>query len=148
MDTPLDEDRSPALDVTIAEIRYWVPTIADVAQVTEHGDGQTISIVPHAVGACPVSVTLKGTGRFDVVIAGERYEDRALDSLDQMVPFLERIADGEVVQRRWVSTATGAPLGVETLVRLGDGVLLRNGPAPDGGVEGSDRHFLPYRRRP
>ena len=150
MDTLRDDYRPSAFDATIAEVRYWAPTITDVARVTEQdeGDGWTISILPHASGACPVAVTLKPTGRLDLVIAGERYEDVVLNSPNQVVPLLERIVGGDVVQRRWVSRATGAHLGVETLVRLGDGLLLSDGPPPAGGAERRDRHFLPYRRRP
>lgn len=150
MDTSPDGCRSSLIDATIAEIRYWVPTITDVARVTERdgGDGWTLSIVPHAAAACPVAITLKATGRFDLVLAGERYRDCALESLDQIVPLLERVVAGEVVQRRWASAATGLHQGVETLVGPGDGRLWRNGPEPDGGGARRDRHFLPYRRRP
>jgi hypothetical protein len=140
---------STPVSATIEQLRYWVPTIKDVARVIESdgpGDGWTLSIVPAVVTACPVAITLQQSGRFDILIAGETYTDCALGSLDQIVALLERIADGHVVQRRWVSRATGVETGVETMVPLGAGLVWRNGPEPDGGSERRDRHFLPYRR--
>lgn len=140
---------STPVSATIEQLRYWVPTIKDVARVIESddmGNGWTLNIVPKVASACPVAITLRESGRFDIVIAGEGYADRGFGSLDQIVALLERIADGRVVQRRWVSRATGAETGVETMVPLGDGLVWRNGPEPDGASERRDRHFLPYRR--
>lgn len=137
------------VSATIEQLRYWVPTIKDVARVSERGetgDGWTLSIVPTASSACPVLITLKDTGRFDISIAGETYGDRALGALDQIVALLELIADGKVVQRRWLSTVTGATVGIETMIPLGNGLTWSNGPAPGGVSEWRDRHFLPYRR--
>lgn len=151
MNTLPEGHRPSAVEATIEQLRYWVPTITDVARVAERagsGDGWTLSIEPRVAAACPVTITLKETGRFDLVVAGERYADCALGALDQIVHLLERITDGQVIQRRWVSMATGADQGVETLVRLGSGLVWRDGAEPDGGAEHHDRHFLPYRRQP
>lgn len=142
--------RSPPVLAAIEQIRYWVPSIADVAHVYEGKDEDEeswlLSIEPSTAAACPVAIALKDNGRFDISIAGETYEDRALGTLDQLVLLLERIADGHVVQRRWVSAATGVPHGVETVVSLGTGGEWRDGAEPDGAAERHDRHFLPYRR--
>lgn len=140
--------RGPSVEATVEQIRYWVPTVADVARTVEARDGESwlLSLEPHLVTACPVAIALKQSGRFDISLAGETYEDRTLDGLDQLVALLERIVDGGVIQRRWVSSITGVSHGVETHVRLGSGLVWRNGPAPDGGLHSSDRHFLPYRR--
>lgn len=140
---------STPVSATIEQLRYWVPTIKDVARVIESegaGGSWTLSIVPTVATACPVAITLQQSGRFDIHIAGETYTDRELSSLDQIVALLERIADGRVVQRRWVSRATGVETGIETMVPLGAGLVWRNGLEPDGGSERRDRHFLPYRR--
>jgi hypothetical protein len=137
-----------SVQATIEQLRYWVPTIKDVARVFEGKDEQSflLSIEPNVAAACPVAIAIKGNGRFDIAIAGETYEDRILASLDQFVLLLERIADGHVVQRRWASTVTGVPQGIETIVTLGPDLLGRVGPTPNGGAERRDRHFLPYRR--
>lgn len=139
-----------SIEVTIEQIRYWVPTINDVASMVEAREGHSwlLSIEPHLAAACPVAIALRQDGRFDMSLAGETYEDCTLQSLDQLVLLLERIVDGDVIQRRWVSAATGLAQGIETFVRLGPGITWRNGPEPDGGVERRDRHFLPYRRSP
>ncbi|MBN8910981.1 MAG: hypothetical protein J0H65_02790 [Rhizobiales bacterium] len=141
--------RGPSVEATIEQIRYWVPTISDVAHTVEAREGESwlLSLEPHLATACPVAVALRQTGRFDISLAGETYEDRALETLDQLVLLLERVVDGGVIQRKWVSMATGAAQGLETHVHLGPGLVLRNGPAPDGDAECRDRHFLPYRRR-
>lgn len=137
-----------AVQAAIEQLRYWVPTIKDVARVFEGRDEESflLSIEPKVAAACPVAIAIRDNGRFDIAIAGETYEDRILSTLDQIVLLLERIADGHVIQRRWISLATGVPQSVETIVALGSGDVWREGRAPDGGAERQDRHFLPYRR--
>lgn len=137
-----------AVQAAIEQLRYWVPTIKDVARVFEGRDEESflLSIEPKVAAACPVAIAIRDNGRFDIAIAGETYEDRILSTLDQIVLLLERIADGHVIQRRWISLATGVPQSVETIVALGSGDVWREGRAPDGGAERHDRHFLPYRR--
>jgi hypothetical protein len=137
-----------AVQATIEQLRYWVPTIKDVARVFEGKDEEhfLLSIEPKVSGACPVAIAIRGNGRFDLAVAGETYEDRVLSSLDEIVVLLERITEGHVVQRRWMSTTTGVPLAVETLIRLGADNIWRDGIAAGDGGERRDRHFLPYRR--
>jgi hypothetical protein len=149
MSTTPEGFRGPSVEATIEQIRYWVPTISDVARAVEARDGESwlLSLEPHLATACPVAIALRQSGRFDISLAGETYEDLALETLDQLVLLLERIVDGGVVQRKWTSAATGVAQGIETHVRLGSGLSWRNGPAPDGGAECRDRHFLPYRRQ-
>ena len=149
MNTTPEGLHAPSVEATIEQLRYWVPTITDVARALEARDDASwfLSIEPHLEAACPVAIALKQTGRFDISVAGETYDDRALASLGQLVLLLERITDGQVIQRRWVSSATGADQGIETIVRLGQGAVWRGGREPDGGAEHRDRHFLPYRRR-
>ena len=100
--------RGPSVEATIEQIRYWVPTVADVARAVEarESDSWLLSIEPHLATACPVAVVLRQDGQFDISIAGETYEDCTLESLDRLVIMLERITDGHVVQRRWISAAT------------------------------------------
>lgn len=141
--------RGPSVEATIEQIRYWVPTVADVARVVEarEGDSWLLSLEPNLSSACPVAVALRQSGRFDISIAGETYEDRVLESLEHLVLLLERISDGHVIQRRWVSAATGQPHSIETLVIMGPDRLWREGQEADASAERHDRHFLPYRRR-
>jgi hypothetical protein len=148
--TTTSEGFHPSLvQATIEEIRYWVPTIKDVARVFEGNDDESwlLSIEPNIRSACPVAIALKQNGRFDISIAGETYDDRVLQTLDQIVLMLERIADGHVIQRRWMSSATGVHQSIETIVALAPGLDWRGGPEPVAQVvERHDRHFLPYRR--
>lgn len=137
-----------AVQAAIEQIRYWVPTIKDVANVFEGKDDVAwlLSIEPKVSAACPVAIAVKPDGRFDISIAGETYENRVPATLDQIVQLLERICEGRVVQRQWMSTATGAARSTETLVTLASG-LWQAGATPDEEIcERRDRHFLPYRR--
>ena len=138
-----------SLQATIEQLRYWMPTVADVAHIweSEGGGAWCFSLKPRAKGACPVSVMLGESGHFDLTIAGKTYEHCVLNQLDHLLPLIERITDGHVLQRHWASRATGVSLGVETIVSLGPGRVWRAGAiAPDGDAVSSDRHFVPYRR--
>lgn len=139
----------PSVQATIMQLRYWIPTIADVAHVAEQEqeDRWCFILVPRAEGACPLSVTVYESGRLDFTIAGATYTDRALEQLDQLLPLIERITQGHVVQRHWTSCVTGAACGIQTIVSLGRGRAWRDGlAAPEGEAFAHDRHFLPYRR--
>lgn len=138
-----------SMQATVMQLRYWLPTIADVAHVaeTERGTSWHFSITPRIPGACPVEITLHETGSLDFVIAGQAYEGRTLDLLDQLLPLIERITEGYVVQRRWISRVTGQLCGIETVVSLAEGRVWSDGrAAPGERVESHDHHFLPYRR--
>ena len=154
-----DDTIRSRLQSTIASLRYWVPSIADAARVdeTERSGLWQISVTPRVAGACPFELILKtdrSSRSFDCVIGGEVYEDRDLASPDEFLPLVEAIADGKVIQRRWLSSATGVLRKVETVVSLANGKIWRQGrevgaAAADTGtdaVEQRDRHFLPYRR--
>lgn len=144
------------LHATVESLRYWVPTIADVARVreTETDDTWTLSIEPIITGACPVSLCLRDDTHFDITIDGESYEHRTVQSLDLMLPLLEAITAGRVVKREWISRATGACRAVESIVSLPDGTQWRDGrtvgavsdAVPRDGTERHDHVFLPYRR--
>ena len=144
------------LRATIESLRYWVPTIADVARVAESETPAQwkVAITPNIESACPLELALGSTQRYTLTIAGESYSDRAIVSLDLFLPLLEAISEGRVVQRRWVSLATGAVRAIETIVTLADGSTWRDGRTleavvaaiPRESTERHDRHFLPYRR--
>jgi len=148
MNMPPKEVYSSSVQATIEQLRYWVPTIKDVAHVLEGRDGDCwlLSIDPHIGAACPVAIALKDSGQFDISVAGETYTDRMLAKLDDLVLLLDRITQGQVIQRRWFSAMTGLPQSIDTLVDLGGGQTWCAGPDPFGGAERRDRHFLPYRR--
>jgi hypothetical protein len=152
----IEDSSFPELDATIEQLRYWVPTISDVARVTEVTDSGTwtLALTPRVSSACPVSLTLKNDGRFDIIIGGEVYGDRALGTLDQIVRLLECITEGQVIQRQWVRPSTGTPCGTETIVTLAPGLVWHGvddgataeAGSPNATAERHDRHFLPYRR--
>ena len=82
------------------------------------------------------------------------YESRPIESFDWFLPFADAIADGQVVQRHWISRLTGLERSVETLVTMAGGSIWRDGRGAsprmptleDDGTELRERRFLPYRR--
>jgi hypothetical protein len=133
---------------TIEGLRYWVPSIIDVAHVAEESDTGYwhLQVAPRLPGGCPFEILLRDNRSFDAVLAGEAYEGRSVAALSVFMPLVAAIIDGRVIQRRWFSTQTGALRAVETLVYLPDGSVWREGEAADEVSESRDRHFLPYRR--
>lgn len=157
MTAGLSEDSSRSrLQRHIAGLRYWIPAVADAARIEEIETAELwrITSVPHTRGACPFELMLRSDGKYDIVICGEIYEDLEVDAFEDFQPLVEAIAKGRVIQRQWVSPATGAVSEVETIVLLANGKEWRqNRVAHPGGVtcprdlaEKRDRHFLPYQR--
>jgi hypothetical protein len=145
------------LQSTITGLRYWAPSVADAARLeeTETGDYWRIIVAPLVASACPFELILHADQRYDVSVADETYENRPIESFEWLVPFANAIADGDVVQRRWVSRLTGIERAVETLVMLGNAGIWREGRGAmphrmptldDDGTELRERRFLPYRR--
>lgn len=144
------------LQATIASLRYWVPTIADTARVEELDTPVSwkLAATPKASAACPFELLLRGDQRYDILIAGEAFEDLPIESLDMFVPLVEAIAAGDVCQRIASSAATGTDHWIETVVTLRPGETWRQrrviAPLPSGAGPAdlivTERHFLPYRR--
>lgn len=144
------------LQATIASLRYWVPTIADTAHVEELDTPESwkLGATPRVPAACPFELLLRGDQRYDILIAGEAFEDLPITSLDMFVPLVEAIAAGKVIQRIASSAVTGADHWIETVVALGGGDAWRQrrelAALPPGadprGLLVTERHFLPYRR--
>ncbi|MFN3625851.1 MAG: hypothetical protein ACK4TP_17550 [Hyphomicrobium sp.] len=145
------------LQSTITALRYWAPSIADAARLdeTEASDYWRLTVKPKVASACPFELILHADQRYDLSVADETYENRPIETFEWMVPFANAVADGEVVQRHWISRLTGLERSVETVVMLGDGGIWREGRGTvqhwmptldDDGAELRERRFLPYRR--
>lgn len=144
------------LQSTITALRYWAPSVADAArlQEVENSDYWKIVVAPAVASACPFELILHSDQRYDVAIAGETYESRPIESFEWFVPFAEAIAEGNVVQRQWISRLTGLERSAETLVTMPNGGIwceARGAPQKmptldDDGTELRERRFLPYRR--
>ncbi|MEQ1712669.1 MAG: hypothetical protein ABL908_14885, partial [Hyphomicrobium sp.] len=112
-----------------------------------------MSVTPAVSAACPFELMLRADQHFDIVVAGELFEDQSVASLELFLPLVDAIAAGRVIQRHTESVATGASLAVETRVSLADGSLWsRTRGLPGGELINAadaairDRHFRPYRR--
>lgn len=143
------------LESVIASLKYWVPGIADVArvEVADTPDFYRLSAAPKLAKACPFELIVRADQHYDLQIAGESYVDRATQSLDMFLILVQAIADGRVVQRRWVSLATGTLRRIETIIALKGGAIWQAGrdiagptDLADEAVESHDVHFLPYHR--
>jgi len=144
------------MQATVASLRYWAPSIKDVAVVedAESADYWRMTVSPIIANACPFELMLRADQRHDWMIAGEPYEDRDIVSLELFLPLVEAITEGRVVKREWTRRATGVVHTVETLIALPGGRIWQdrrdNGHAPptsnDAEVLRTDRHFVPYRR--
>ena len=151
-----DDAYTSQLQSTIESLRYWIPSVADAVRVEEiEAEGfWKIYVNPKTPGACPFELIFRADRHFDMVIAGETYEDLELTSFDYFLPLVEAIAEGRIVQRRRVSQATGRTYDIETIVTMRDGRTwsrkLRVAGLPDqaeaDGLELQDRHFIAYRR--
>jgi len=144
------------LQTTITALRYWAPSIADSARVDEAETGSfwKLHVAPFTANACEFELILHFDQHYDLAICDETYESLPIEGFDLFMPFVEAIAEGRVVQRRWVSRLTGLERSVETLVTLANGGIWREcrgagqsmPPLQDDGSELRERRFLPYRR--
>jgi hypothetical protein len=144
------------LQTTVTSLRYWAPSIADAARMLEDetADYFKFAVTPLISAGCPFELILHINQKYDLAIAGETYEGRPMPSLDLFLPFVEAVAEGNVVQRHWISRLTGLQRSTETIVTLANGYLWREtrsrgDEAPslvDDSLEVRERRFLPYRR--
>lgn len=144
------------LQATITALQYWAPSIADTARLeeAETSDYWKIAVAPLVTSACPFELILHADQRYDLAIADESYESLPIESFEFFLPFVEAIAEGSVVQRRWISRLTGLERSVETLVTMANGGIWRDQRGAtqgrptleDDGTELRERRFLPYRR--
>lgn len=144
------------LQTTITALKYWAPSIADAAHIQEAETGRfwKITVTPKLPNACPFELIMHFDQCYDLAIGTETYEGLPIESFEIFLPFVEAIADGNVVQRRRVSRFTGLERSVETIVTLATGFTWceMRGDAPstptleDDGTELREHRYLPYRR--
>ncbi len=122
----------------------------DVAQTASFA---RLSLIPRAVGACPVEIMLRADQAYDIQIGSEFYEDCPIEGFAAFQPLIAAITRGDVVQRRHLSAATGAERSIETIVQLQDATTWRRGHVhagasaiDDEATVCEDRRVLPYRR--
>lgn len=144
------------LQTVVESLRYWIPSVADAARFEEMESPEywKMSVNPRVAGACPIELLLRSDRRFDIIIGGEIYEDLEMIAFEDFLPLVEAVSQGRVLQRRWVSTATGALREVETIVTFANGKVWSRtriekavaDKIPREATQRQDRHFLSYRR--
>lgn len=121
---PQDVFRS-RLEAAVASLSYWAPTIKDAARVemSDEPSAWRMTVTPHLATACALELVIRADQLYDITIGGETYTGREIESLERFVPLAEAIADGRVIQRRWVTPSTGAEHSLATIITLADGSL-------------------------
>jgi hypothetical protein len=151
-----DVEYRSEIERTVATLEAWSRDYSDVAVIfTSMQDSNwQITCEPHASGACPFTLLLRGDRRFDLKIAGESYDDKPIDRLDFFVMLIRAIAAGHVERVDVISALTGAVDAIETRVTLEDGWAwigerrtgLRGARRTDTTQELRSHRFLAYRR--
>lgn len=152
----MDDRYRAKLQSVIASLRYWIPSINDVATVVEDDGGEywQLGVEPHVSGGCPFEIVIRSDGFHDIIIEGETYEDQPSDNLDLFLALVEGISRGDVRRRLYHSCASGRVVAVETIVELGGGRTWSrrrdlvpfdsHGESDDLVI--TDHCYLPYRR--
>ncbi|MDX2307680.1 MAG: hypothetical protein NW216_05530 [Hyphomicrobium sp.] len=141
------------LTTAVESLRYWIPSISDVAKADEdQSDAHwRIAVAPHVHGACPFEVVLKSGQRYAVVLDGVAFDDLPAGDLAGVTALADAIAAGRVVRSSWTTAKTGTPIATRLTVDLGKGRRWTEtqGAVPDPSDDDyvrTDRHYLPYRR--
>lgn len=152
----MDDRYRAKLQAAIASLRYWIPSISDVATMNEsdNSDYWRLGVEPHVKGGCPFEIVVRSDGFHDIMIDGEVYEDQPSDDLDLFLAFAQGVARGDVIRRRFLTSAAEREVAVETIVALGNGrtwsrsrdlvALSKHGEIGDLII--ADHRYLPYRR--
>ena len=138
----------------VAKLEDWAARYADTGTMdAKHGTGfWRVVARPATPGTCPMTLVLRADQKFDLSLAGDLYEDRAIEDFDIFPPLLEAVAQGAVERTHYACGVTGADLGHETRVLLARGGAwgerrLRSGARITNAAVLEQRHrFLPYRR--
>lgn len=155
----MDDRYRAKLQAAIASLCYWIPSISDVATVSESdgGDYWRLGVEPRVPGGCPFEMVIRSDHLHDVIIDGESYEDQPSDDLEFFLALAKGIARGDVIRRHHCSRASGREVAVETIVSLGgDSTWSRRRELAPSDKHGAwdedeeivlvDHRYLPFRR--
>lgn len=141
---------------TAADLSAWARSAADATdvEIANTASYYKISSRPKTPGAAAFELLIRADQFYDVAIAGEVYEDCAIEDEDLFLALVIAISEGHVGRRVTSSALTGTLQAIETIVDLGSRAqwsgkhVLVEGRAlaPDDATEIETRRFLPYRR--
>lgn len=134
----------------------WGKAVAPEAaiEIREAGGFWRLTARPKTKGACPLTLVLRNDQKFDLGLAGERFEDRDIEDFALFGAIARAVEQGRVEQVRSACAFTGAPRSIETRLIFEDGSVwssarwLASAPRQAAGedeVQDTVR-FLPYRR--
>ena len=142
-----------AYEAAISDLEAWVATHRAVADIECERTPSYwhVRVTPIAANACPAELILHRSQRCDLSVGPETYEDQPIGDPARWRLVLDAIVAGDVIVRRWVTSATAAVAKIETVISLADGTEWRGertlAALPDAATERRDQHVLPYQRR-
>jgi hypothetical protein len=140
-------------DAAIVDLEAWAAAHRSVARIhCERSPSYWhVEVRPLAANACAAELILHRSQRCDLIVGAETYENQEIGDPRRWRHVLDAIVAGDVIVRRWVTTATAAVAKIETVVSLADGTEWRGERTlvalPDAATERRDQHVLPYQRR-
>jgi hypothetical protein len=152
-----DDQFRLAFDAATVRLTAWADRQRDTADVVVETIGAfwRLSLVPHAVNACPVELILhRDTQSFDVQFGPETYEAQPIVTFDPFEPLLDAAVAGRVITRNVSSGGGGLMIMVQTVVQPEDRIpwiaerhLVAGAHFADPTASvARDRHWVPYRR--
>jgi hypothetical protein len=142
-----------AYEAAIRDLDAWVNAHRLVANIDCERTASYwhVRVTPIAENACPAELILHRSQRCDLSAGAETYENQPIGDPSRWRMVLDAIVAGDVIVRRWVTSATAAVAKVETVISLADGTEWRGErilvALPGSATERRDQHVLPYQRR-
>lgn len=143
------------LSDSIAALQEWAARFEDTGPIeTREGAGfWRLAARPATPGTCPMTLILRADQKFDLALAGERFEEQPVEDFTLFAGLAEAVASGNAEQLRSQYTTTGMARDVETRLVLADGRVWSRrrvlSSIPDEDAAGfivRTTRFLPYRR--
>lgn len=145
-----------ALRTAAETLKAWAGEFKDCAdiEIREATGFWRISARPKAHAAAPFTLVLRSDQKFDLGIAGERYEDREIEDFELFPAIARAVSAGNVEMRMIRSALTNAAITREMRLYFDDGSVWQSerrlAGAPPSGPEAMEevrtKRFLPYRR--
>lgn len=134
------------------QLEDWADAFRAHAEIEIHRGAESLSVAaqPHAPGACGFELVLRPDQQFDLVVAGETFEDQPILAMARLRDLAVAIARGDVVRRVISSAATGRVLFRETEIKAASGSwtgVQRFAEAEPEATVCRTICFLPYREK-
>ncbi|MEQ1715698.1 MAG: hypothetical protein ABL907_06905 [Hyphomicrobium sp.] len=144
------------LGAAVMALNAWGDAFKDVAaiDVRDAAGYWRMSARPQTAAAAPLTLVLRADQKFDLAIAGEKFEDREIEDFELFVAIARAVSTGNVERLTTRCAVTGRLKASEMVLIFDDGSVWRSErslgartvPGVAGGEEVRTQRFLPYRR--